>query len=390
MPVTGNRRSDLAVSSYADAHVHADDRDWLVLTWTSDEADALAVDIRALVSSELVREVEDGLPWIRDYKVKDPWGTAALGEAIASHLGSDLVQPDVTTGAGVGPMLRDLALLGAPAPVYVATDVYPDFPVWAARAARAAVPARSDARTTRSIDDHRRAIDRCGASVVFLERPALRGDVTDDLGVTLDLCQALSDRDVLVVVDESNANYCPPAFSAARETGAVDNLVVLRGLSKGYGLGGLRLGYCVSSASATAHVRSCIAPLQASSIALRIGRSVLTSGDVTAPLRERIRSHRPAAHAAAEEAGLGPVVLAGEHLPYLLFGDVPSSAIDALGRFGLRAKVHRCWGRDGAQMSEVVRASVPINEERLSRYIALLRQGGGASTIPIEDSEEPP
>jgi histidinol-phosphate/aromatic aminotransferase/cobyric acid decarboxylase-like protein len=167
-----------------------------------------------------------------------------------------------------------------------------------------------------------------------------------------------------VIVDESNANYYPPAFSAANLVGEVNNIAVLRGFSKAFGLGGLRLACCIASHDVASQVRSTIPPLLPSSLSLRIGRRVLELGDITGTLRERIRIHKEKMLTLFSNAGISPARPAAGHLPYLLLENNPL-LINRLEQSGIRGKLHTVWSGGSAGLHQVYRLSVPLRTERM-------------------------
>lgn len=338
----------LAIGSYEKLHDLSDGSGLLNLAWTQDERDLLSVDVMATVSAELAAEVAEELPYVGDYLVKDPYGEALLGPVVAEFFGRPGWTASVTCGAGVGPLLHGLSLLAAGGTVEVVTDVYPDYPHWVARAKGRCVPYGSGPR----------------GDVLVLERPALRDERFAGLDAVRDLCTGAAERGAVVLVDESNANYLAAEASAANLAPEVPNLIVVRGLSKAYGLGGVRLGYCVSSPAMTDTVRDAVAPLGPSSLSLRIGRRVLGLGDVTSALRTRIGRAKPYVRDLLAEAGLPAPVTAATGLPYVLFPDQPRRAVELLAARGIQAKVQPVWSVDTGSLTEVGRVSVPLREDR--------------------------
>ncbi|MFC5215349.1 aminotransferase class I/II-fold pyridoxal phosphate-dependent enzyme [Streptomyces coerulescens] len=339
----------LAIGSYDKVPDLSDGSGLLNLAWTQDERDLLTVDVMATVSAELAGEVAEELPFVGDYLVKDPYGEAVLGTAVAEFFGRPGWAASVTCGAGVGPLLHGLSLLAAGGTVEVVTDVYPDYPHWVTRARGRCVPHGSGHR----------------GDVLLLERPALADERFAGLDAVRDLCTAAADQGAAVLVDESNANYLPPDFSAANLCPEVPNLIVVRGLSKAYGLGGVRLGYCVASAAMTEAVRDAVCPLGPSSLSLRIARGVLALGDVTSALRAEIARAKPLVRGLLAGAGIPDPVPAATGLPYILFPHRPQQAVRLLGERGVQAKVQPVWSARTGRLTEVGRMSVPLRQDRL-------------------------
>ncbi|WP_328315975.1 aminotransferase class I/II-fold pyridoxal phosphate-dependent enzyme [Streptomyces sp. NBC_00388] len=346
----------LAIGSYEKLGALSDGTGLLNLAWTQDEREQLGADVMRLVADELAAELAEGLPYIGGYLVKDPYGEGVLGPAVAEFFGRPDWDASVTCGAGVGPLLHGLSRLAAGGTVEVVTDVYPDYPHWAALAGARCVPYGHGHR----------------GSVLLLERPALTDDRFTALEEVRKLCAEAARRDAVVLVDESNANYCPPGYSAANLVTETSNLLVVRGLSKAYGLGGVRLGYCVASAALAGIVRGAVPPLQPSSLSLRVGRRVLGLGDVTGGLRRRIAANKPYVRDLLA-AGCAPsAVAAAGHLPYVLVPDGPRDALERLASLGVQGKLHPTWSTGSGGLTATGRLSVPLADERLTELAGRL------------------
>jgi hypothetical protein len=328
-----------AFRTYETLDPAADEGDTLNLAWTRDERGCLEVDLAALLADELRAEAA-GLPYLGSYLVRDPYGEETLGPAVAAAFG--LATCAVSCGAGVVSLLHGLARF-APT-VRVFGDTYPDFPYWVAQSGGACT-------------------DAPDAGVWFLERPSFMGDAFSDLAELQRLCADAARHGAVVIVDESNANYYPPAWSAAPLACAIHNLIVLRGFSKAYGLGGLRLAYAIAAPALTERIRGCLPPLLASSLSLRLGARVLALGDITAPLRTRIAAHKRETVALFARAGVDGLVPSSEYLPYVL-------APAPFASRGITGKLHPMWSTAG--LCHIYRLSVPLSDARIARLRQLL------------------
>lgn len=349
----------LANSSYRGLRTLADTGDLLNLAWTLDEQEYLGADLAALVAGELAAEAAGGLPSVNDYAVQDPYGQAALGPAVEALLGPAVGRCGVSCGAGVGSLLHGLAALTRGRDLYVAGDVYPDLPHWVDRAGgrcRPAAPAGAGPA------EHARVAR--GAALLLLDRPEVAGGRAWTADAVRELCDRVAPGGSTVVVDESYANYHPPAFTVAGVAAEVGNLVVLRGLSKAYWLGGLRLGYAVTSAAVTARIRAVLPPLQASPLSIRLGAAVLRLGDVTGRLRDRIGTAKAETLRLLPGGGVRLARDAGRHLPYVLLPDADAQA--RLDRCGVLGKRQPYWSGAAAQLHHLHRLSVPLRPDRLA------------------------
>jgi aspartate/methionine/tyrosine aminotransferase len=140
----------------------------------------------------------------------------------------------------------------------------------------------------------------------------------------------------VLIVDESYACYLPPGDSAAPLTDTVPGLVVLRGVSKGFCCGGLRVGFAVASPGLAARVRAVLPPLAGAALTLDVALELLRHPDPLGPLRARIAEVKPAVEAAARRAGL-VVVPADPCVPWIALRVEPA-AMDTLAACGLVVK----------------------------------------------------
>jgi histidinol-phosphate/aromatic aminotransferase/cobyric acid decarboxylase-like protein len=346
----------LAINSYKSVEALADGAGTLNLAWTHDERRLLSVDIDSIIARELEDESRHGLEYVNRYLVKDPYGEDALGSSVAGFFGRSHRQGTVTCGAGVASVLHALARLPDERAVCVIGDSYPDFPCWAERSGRRCLALNPLA----DAEDHARSVSAADASLLVIERPGLISDRFADLSQLAFLCELAARSGAFVLLDESNANYRPPAYSAVNLVDAATNLVVVRGLSKAYGLGGLRLSYCVASGAATDRIRSLIPPLLSSSLSLRIGMKILQLGDIAAPLRERIGEAKRDMADLFRRGGLEGVVPSSEGLPYLFLERDREYIRTRLGEHGVVGKLHPLWpGR------HIYRLSAPLEVARM-------------------------
>jgi len=349
-------RSRLAVDSYALLGCLDDSTELLNLAWTRDERAWLACDLDELMAECLRAEMHQGLPRLNSYPVQDPYGEAAPGKSVRKALRIDATV-SIFAGAGAGALVQAMAGMARWRPLVVAGDVYPDFPYWVEQAVGIQVKALCD--------------DLAPGGAVFLEHPGLTAR-SESLEFISGLCERARSADGLVVVDESNANYLPPDQSSAGLLCGHDNLIVIRGMSKAYGLGGLRLGFALCNPVLAPLLRRLITPLQVSPLALEIGAAILSLGDIAAPLRARIRHVRERAEAIIAGLPLPSRVSVDPRLPYLLFDGAAPDAIRFFEARRVRGKVHRYWSAAEGMPASYYRVSLPLSEDRMLRFQAYL------------------
>ena len=348
----------LAVSSFLDMPRLESQDKLLNLAWTVDEQELLSANLRGFVRCLLEDELQRDLPYIHSYLVHDPWGEDILRGAVATFFSLDARQFRVTCGAGVMSLLCAFAHVSKVDRVYVIGDVFPDFPHWAALRGLVCTT-RAVEGSWNSLEKHIAAAHETESAILLIDRPAL---IANDLSLQelRELCAGVGQFGACVLIDESYANYYPSSFSAVHLVSEFANLAVLRGLSKAYSLGGLRIGYCVASSDLTDHLRAALAPMLASSLSLWVASRVLQLGDITEPLRQRIVDMRVETTQVLKEAGLTVARQGSAYMPHLVCGDKFASQF--LQSRGIIAKPQPLWA---GEFRQVCRVSVPLAPARM-------------------------
>lgn len=112
---------------------------------------------------------------------------------------------------------------------------------------------------------------------VFLANPASPAGQCISRERMVSLARNLSARGVLFILDEAFVDFCPQA-SLLSETQRREGLIVLRSLTKFWGLAGLRIGYAVSSQKIIRRLRWVLPPWSVSGPAQAAARRVLEDG----------------------------------------------------------------------------------------------------------------
>ncbi len=177
----------------------------------------------------------------------------------------------------------------------------------------------------------------------------------------LDLLRKRGGRGMLMV-DEAFADLEDPSLSVAPRL-PQDGLLVFRSLSKGYGLGGLRLGYGLAAPALTLLIRNILGPWQISGPAIAIGAAALGDKDWRERARARAQNDIARLDLLLQAACL--TVLGGTLLFRLVQNHTAPALFTRLGEAGLfvrRFDRHPDWLRFG----------IPGNEEAWSRLAAAL------------------
>ena len=97
--------------------------------------------------------------------------------------------------------------------------------------------------------------------------------------------------DGLLVLDEAYVAFIKQGWPSA-DLCSRGNIVILRSMTKDYGLAGLRLGYSIASREITDNLRRIRAPWSVNSVAQKVGAMVLTDNDYLKHTLERIKEAR--------------------------------------------------------------------------------------------------
>jgi histidinol-phosphate/aromatic aminotransferase/cobyric acid decarboxylase-like protein len=326
----------------------------LDLRWTPDEIEWLAPDPRRVWDDILAAGPLAVADAARAYNLTDPYGGARGRPVLERHFGVPLAAP--IFGAGVASLLRDLTALADGGPVLAARTCYPDFPDWV-RQAGSSVHFFDDGAPP---PEWTAVVERIRPALVLVDRPTLLGTVYPP--ASLSRFVAAADRlGAIVIIDESYANYLGPAESAVSLTRHGRNLLVLRGLSKGYCQGGLRVGYAVSAEPLASRVREAVPPIQTSELSYEAALRILDLGDPFGPLRRRLSHTRSTALACLRALDLEPVT-GHPALPWLI---VPHG--------GRRLADHGVLAKPIAAIPAAVKVAIPLSDARHDQLAALIR-----------------
>ena len=86
-------------------------------------------------------------------------------------------------------------------------------------------------------------------------------------------------KSVMVIIDEAYGDFMPKGNSAVQLFSKYPNLIVVRTLSKGYGLAGLRVGYIIAHKEMIGYMKKMVNPYMVSEIAREVGAEALRHED---------------------------------------------------------------------------------------------------------------
>lgn len=136
----------------------------------------------------------------------------------------------------------------------------------------------------------------------------------------------------LVLVDESFADLEDGALSLAPRL-PLEGVVVLRSLSKTYGLGGVRLGFALATPEIAAAIRAALGPWPVSGPAIAVGAAALADDAWRDRAKERLNADVARLDGLLQKAGLE--VLGGTRLFRLAETPEASELFNRLGSAGI-------------------------------------------------------
>lgn len=199
------------------------------------------------------------------------------------------------------------------------------------------------------------------ATTTFLVSP---NNPTGGVIVTEDLL-AVADRAPLLVADLAYIEYA--AEDPTPRLLERPNVVVIRTLSKAWGLAGLRVGYALGPAELIEQMRAAGGPYAASAPSLALAEDWLSAGGLRVRRHvQRVRGERAALAALLADLGARPV--ASEANFVLARFSNAAGAQAALAEQGVRVR-----GFTGAVLGEYLRITCPGNRSDFARLSAALR-----------------
>jgi len=176
--------------------------------------------------------------------------------------------------------------------------------------------------------------------------------------------QAEALPDTLILVDLAYAEFADEDLTATALR--LDNAVVIRTLSKAWGLAGLRVGYAAGSVAAVERLRAVGPPYAVSSVSLSVASAALQR---PGPMREHVRRVRREREVLRDHLeALGASVEASQG--NFVFAEVPDPGWvrDALAGLGIAIRIFP--GIEG--LERAIRVTCPGDEQALDRLMKAL------------------
>lgn len=239
-------------------------------------------DLPPVLKNELVDTLRDMA--FNRYPAEQPW---ELAEALAEH--NDVAPEQVLVGNGSNELtyLFGLAFIAPETPVVLPAPMFSLYEKVARLhdADLTTIPPRNDLHF--DIDALVDAVKRTNAAMTVITTP---NNPTGLAVPPADLERVLQATPGVVVIDEAYVefNEYPPATELLD---AYPNLIILRTLSKAFGLAGLRLGYLMAHEEVVTELMKARLPFMVDRFSEAVGHTVLRNPDLLNERIEQLSAH---------------------------------------------------------------------------------------------------
>jgi len=162
----------------------------------------------------------------------------------------------------------------------------------------------------------------------------------------------------IVVVDEAYIEFSEKALSLASDVPRVPNLVVLRTLSKAWGLAGIRLGYCIAHPSIVSYLLAIKSPYNLNAVTIQLASEALSNPDFFEQARSTVRSERDRVRHGLERISCVWKIYPSETNFLLIEFDDPQKVFEVLYRNGIVVR-----RRNEQRLSRCLRMTIGTPEE---------------------------
>ncbi|MBR0468689.1 MAG: histidinol-phosphate aminotransferase family protein [Mogibacterium sp.] len=110
---------------------------------------------------------------------------------------------------------------------------------------------------------------------IYIDNPNNPTGQCIDIGDIEKIVKGALKKDITVIIDEAYGDFMPKENSAVQLFAKYPNLAVVRTLSKGYGLAGLRVGYIIAHKDLISYMNKMVNPYMVSELAREVGAEAL-------------------------------------------------------------------------------------------------------------------
>ena len=162
----------------------------------------------------------------------------------------------------------------------------------------------------------------------------------------------------IVVVDEAYIEFSEGAASLLNDISRVPNLVVLRTLSKAWGLAGIRLGYCIAHPSIVSYLLAIKSPYNLNAVTIQLACQALSNTSFFEQSRSTVIAERDRVRRGLERIScVRKIYPSDTNFLLIEFGD-PRKVFEALYRNGIVVR-----RRNEPRLSQCLRMTIGRPEE---------------------------
>lgn len=162
----------------------------------------------------------------------------------------------------------------------------------------------------------------------------------------------------IVVVDEAYIEFSEKALSLAYDVSSVPNLVVLRTLSKAWGLAGIRLGYCIAHPLIVSYLLAIKSPYNLNAVTIQLAYEALSNTAFFEQGRSTVIAERDRVRRGLERLSCVRKVYPCETNFLLIEFDDPKKVFESLYRNGIVVR-----RRNEPRLSQCLRMTIGTPEE---------------------------
>jgi threonine-phosphate decarboxylase len=217
---------------------------------------------------------------------------AALTAAIADHLG--VAPANVLAGNGATQLFYLIARVLRPLRPLIVIPTFSEIAnsLLTMAVAPSPVRLRPERRFQFDLDDIVSALS-AGADALYLGRPNSPTGSTIDLGMVSAIARRCAELRCWFVIDEAFIDFADDPVSAAALVKELEWIIVVRSMTKLYGIPGLRLGYLLARAGVAVELARALEPWSVSGPAAAVGIACLAQPESwRAAIRDVIRGER--------------------------------------------------------------------------------------------------
>lgn len=356
--------SHLKLSSTVQNQIQFDGDNILDLRTSPDEESVQLIDIHK-AWEDLIRENDFNWKKVRDYSLNDPYYKEATYKTINDFYNVNLNQENIFWVAGITNAIYQLSQNLSYAKLLTSIYNYPDMRTWFIN--KGANICIEEFKNNTRLELIRESVKKNDPDVIHIENPDIFGNkITESFYI--DIISNYTKQGKIIIIDESNMNYYPIEESIINKVSKTDNLIVLKGFSKGYVAGGLRIGIVLCSSNLSSNLQQLIPPLQVSMASLKMAIRLLLLGDIFSQDKSFLFKTKSQIISKLQEKNV-PLIDSQNPIPWVIIEDVQNIWEERLKSVGILSKVHI----ELPNYTKLLKLCVPLSQNRIELFNKLIK-----------------